>query len=171
VGSDEPDGDAEFRAFVIARRDTLWRVALLITADRGRAEDLVQTAFLRTFARWDRLRHEDPFSYARRIVVNANVDWWRRDRGREIITADPPDTIGPDLAAGVAQRDALLRALASLPQSERRVIVLRFLIDLSEANTAAELGLPLGTVKSVTHRAIGRLRASGLAADMNEVTP
>jgi RNA polymerase sigma factor (sigma-70 family) len=64
-----------------------------------------------------------------------------------------------------------MRALASLPISERRVIVLRFLADLSEADTATELGLPLGTVKSVTHRAIRKLRDNTQAADFKETTP
>jgi RNA polymerase sigma-70 factor (sigma-E family) len=171
VGNTDAEAEAQFRVFVLAHRDTLLRVALLITTDRGRAEDLVQTALMRTYARWDRLHDEDPFAYARRIVVNGNVDRWRRDRGRELLTDEVPDAVGPDLASGVGQRDALLRALSSLPIQERRVIVLRFLVDLSEADTATELGMPIGTVKSVTHRAIRRLRASAHTADFNEVTP
>jgi RNA polymerase sigma factor (sigma-70 family) len=71
------------------------------------------------------------------------------------------DGDGGDLASRVAERDAVLRALADLTVQERRVVVLRFLDDYSEADTATTLGMPLGTVKSVTHRAIGKLRASG----------
>jgi RNA polymerase sigma-70 factor (sigma-E family) len=171
VEGNDRDATAEFRAFVLARGDTLLKVALLVTTDRGRAEDLVQTALMRTYARWDRLQDQDPFLYARRIVVNANVDWWRRDRGREVTTDRPPEAVGPDLASGVTQRDVLLRALRSLPVPERRVIVLRFLCDLSEADTASELGIPVGTVKSATNRAIRRLRTNPEAIDLNEVSP
>jgi RNA polymerase sigma-70 factor (sigma-E family) len=171
VGGNELGAETQFRAFVIAHQDTLLRVALLLTTDRGHAEDLVQTALMRTYARWDRLHNEDPFGYARRIIVNANVDRWRKDRGREYLTDTPPDAPGMDIANRIAERDLLLRALKELPIQERRVIILRFLADLSEADTATELGIPLGTVKSATHRAIRRLRATTLFKDTNEVTP
>ena len=135
-----------------------WGLAL--TADRGLAEDLVQTALMRTYARWGRLAGQDPAGYAARVVVNANVDRWRRFRGREQLTAVAPEVAGIDVEAGVAARDAVLRALATLSVRERRVVVLRFLLDLSEQQTAAELGWPVGTVKSVTHRAVAKLRGS-----------
>jgi RNA polymerase sigma-70 factor (sigma-E family) len=165
------DADAQFRAFVVAHGDTLLRVALLITADRGRAEDLVQTALMRTYSRWERLSGQDPFGYARRIIVNSNVDRWRRDRGREYLTGEVPELLSSDATLDIVQRDALMRALASLPLTERRIVVLRFLVDLSEADTAAELGMPLGTVKSVTHRAMRKLRGNAHAADLREATP
>jgi RNA polymerase sigma-70 factor (sigma-E family) len=171
MGATESEAEAQFRAFVAAHGETLLRLALLIATDRGRAEDLVQTALMRTFARWDRLSGQDPFGYARRIIVNSNVDRWRRDKGREYLTDEVPEPIVSDAAAHIVQRDALMRALASLPISERRVIVLRFLADLSEADTATELGLPLGTVKSVTHRAIRKLRENTQVADLKETTP
>ena len=156
----EGGSDADFRAFALGERTRLFRLALALTADRGLAEDLVQTALMRTYARWDRLAGQDPAGYAARVVVNANVDRWRRLRGREQLTPAAPDAAGSDLAGAVVQRDAVLRALATLGVRERRVVVLRFLLDLSEQQTAAELGWPVGTVKSVTHRAVGKLRAS-----------
>jgi RNA polymerase sigma-70 factor (sigma-E family) len=161
------DLDEEFRQFAVAQRKALYRVALVLAADPGVAEDLVQTALMRTHARWPRLRGQDPVRYARRVIANANIDRWRRDRGRERLTAAVPEQAAAarqgagDLAAGVAERDAVLRALAGLTAQERRVVVLRFLDDVSEADTAKALGIPLGTVKSVTHRAIGKLRDSG----------
>jgi RNA polymerase sigma-70 factor (ECF subfamily) len=152
--------DADFRAFALGERARLFRLGLALTADWGLAEDLVQTALMRTYARWGRLAGQDPAGYAARVVVNANVDRWRRFRGRERLTAATPEAVGIDVAPEVVERDALLRALATLSVRERRVVVLRFPLDLSEQQAAAELGWPVGTVKSVTHRAVGKLRGS-----------
>src|SRR5664279_3838239 len=152
------DLDEEFRLFAGSQRPALYRAALVLTGDPGVAEDLVQTALMRTHSRWSRLREQDPGGYARRVIRNANIDRWRRDRGRERLTDAVPEGASADLAAGVAERDAVLRALAGLTAQERRVVVLRFLDDYSEADTAKVLGMPLGTVKSITHRAIARLR-------------
>jgi RNA polymerase sigma-70 factor (sigma-E family) len=163
--------DEEFRLFASGQRAGLFRMALVLTADRGVAEDLVQTALMRTHSRWERLREQDPGGYARRVIVNANVDRWRRDRGRERLTADLPESGSTDPAAGVADRDAVVRALAELSVQERRVMVLRFLDDRSESETARLLGIPLGTVKSVTHRALAKLRANTHLNGATEVNP
>lgn len=160
--------DEEFRAFVASTQRSLLRVALGLTLDAGLAEDLVQTAYLRTYARWDRLRDQDPAAYARRIVVNEHTDRWRRHKGRERLTDEVPETRSYDDTAGLSERDAVLRALADLSPQERRVVVLRYLADLSEIETAEHLGIPRGTVKSVTHRAVAKLRASAHLTD--EVT-
>jgi len=143
----------------------------VLTADPGLAEDLVQTALMRTHTRWPRLRGQDPFRYARRVITNANIDRWRRDRGRERLTAAVPERAAADVAAGVAERDAVLRALAGLTAQERRVVILRFLDDFSEADTAKALGMPLGTVKSVTHRAMAKLRENHHLDPTQEVNP
>jgi RNA polymerase sigma-70 factor (sigma-E family) len=165
------DDDRDFRAFVHDQEPMLLKVASLLTPDPGLAADLVQTALTRTYSRWARLRDQNPAAYARRIVVNANVDRWRRDRGRERLTDHVPERSTGDVADAVADRDALARAMADLTLAERRVVALRFLVDLSEADTAAELGLPLGTVKSTTHRAVTKLRTSQHLHALNEGTP
>jgi len=165
------DLDEEFRLFAGAQRLALYRAALVLTADPGLAEDLVQTALMRTHARWPRLRQQDPGGYARTVIRNANIDRWRRDRGRERLTADVPECMAGDVAAGVAERDAVLRALQGLTAQERRVVVLRFLEDYSEADTAKTLSIPIGTVKSVTHRAIAKLRANSNLDWTPEVNP
>jgi RNA polymerase sigma factor (sigma-70 family) len=67
---------------------------------------------------------------------------------------------GPDPAEALADRDRLDSALAVLPTRQRAVLVLRFYCDLSEADIAATLGIPAGTVKSTTARALDRLRAT-----------
>ena len=170
----DADGDAsadgEFRVFVLRHQDGLLRLAYLVSADPGVAEDLVQTALMRTYARWDRFRGEEPLAYAQRIVVNANIDRWRRTRGREQLTADVPDRPVDQATSRVDDRDALARSLVVLSALERRVIALRFLLDLSEADTARQLGVPAGTVKSTTHRAIRKLRDCGQLTDVNEVS-
>jgi RNA polymerase sigma-70 factor (sigma-E family) len=165
------DLDEEFRLFAGAQRPALYRAALVLTADPGVAEDLVQTALMRTHARWPRLREQDPGGYARRVMTNANIDRWRPERGRERLTAEVPESHSADLAAEVAERDAVLRALAGLTAQERRVVVLRFLDDFSEADTAKALGMPRGTVKSVTHRAMAKLRENRHLDRMWEVNP
>jgi RNA polymerase sigma-70 factor (sigma-E family) len=170
VGSPSRDDDRDFRAFVHDQEPMLLRVASLLTPDPGIAAALVQTALTRTYSRWPRLRDQNPAAYARRIVVNANVDRWRRDRGRERLTDHVPEPASGDVAEGVADRDALHRAMADLTLAERRVVALRFLVDLSEADTAAELGLPLGTVKSTTHRAVLKLRTSPHLHELTEGT-
>jgi RNA polymerase sigma-70 factor (sigma-E family) len=165
------DYDEEFRLFAAGQRKHLHRLALVLTADPGVAEDLVQTALMRTHSHWARLREQDPGGYARRIITNANIDRWRRGRGREQLTSEPPERASADPAAGVVERDAVLRALGALSEQERRVVVSRFLDDLSEAETAKALGIPLGTVKSVTHRAVAKLRASSHLNGATEVNP
>lgn len=167
----EGGSDADFRAFALGERAWLFRLGLALTADPGLAEDLVQTALMRTYARWGRLAGQDPAGYAARVVVNANVDRWRRVRGREQLTATALEASDGDVAAAVAARDAVLRALATLSVRERRVVVARFLLDWSEQQTAVELGWPVGTVKSVTHRAVGKLRGSAHLLPAGEEAP
>ena len=168
--SGSTDSREEFRAFATSQRPGLYRAALVLTADPGLAEDLVQTALTQTYARWSRLRQQDAGGYARRVLVNANIDRWRRLRDRERLTDAVPERSVGDVTEDIAQRDAVLHALTALTVQERRVVVLRFLEDRSESDTARELGIPLGTVKSVTHRAIAKLRASSHLNETGEVT-
>jgi len=160
-----------FRAFVAGNQSPLLRLAVLLTGDQGAAEDLVQTAFVRLYPIWPRIKGEDPIAYTRRIVVNANHDRWRRHRGREKLTAEPPEREGSDPTSVVVDRDAVLRALGHLSTNERRVVVLRFVADMSEAQTAVTLELPLGTVKSTCHRALAKLRNDPSLRDLLQELP
>ncbi len=164
--------DGSFERFVQEHHPSLFRTALLMTGDSDTAQDLVQTALARVYARWSRIRDEEPAAYARRIVVNAHRDGWRRNRGREHLVPETPEPVAaPDATGRIVERDSVVRALRALTARERRVVVLRFVYDLSEAGTAAELGMRVGTVKSTTHRAIGKLRASAdLTAAFSEET-
>lgn len=157
------DRNAEFTAFMRTARDPLHRMAYLLCGDAHRAEELTQQAFERTYRSWHKARDGDPLVYARRVLANLRIDNWRRTR-REVLTG--PDDL-PHAAdrgerpasATVEQRDAVVRALLLLPVKQRRVVVLRHLLDLSEAEVARELGVPVGTVKSSASRALAHLRA------------
>lgn len=152
--------DPDFERFVVDRSTALLRTAVLLIGDRGHAEDLLQTALLRTALRWRQAR-DHPEAYVRRVLINLARDHWRRSRRR--VAEDSLDAFravpsnGRDIADGVAARDALRCALAALPQRQREVVVLRFVEDLSVAETAAALRTSEGTVKSHTSRAMARV--------------
>lgn len=168
VGERSRPGDAEFTAFVSAHQADLLRTAWLLCGDAHRAEELTQQALVRTYGAWSRAGAGDPLAYARRVLVNLRIDTWRRRR-REVLLApaDLPDDASPtgtaaprDDAARYADRDQLVRALATLSVRQRRVVVLRHLVGMSEADVAADLGVSVGTVKSTSSRALAQLRAS-----------
>lgn len=150
-----------FEEFVEARSTALLRTAFLLTGDRGHAEDLLQTALLRTLRRWAKARTA-PEAYVRRVLVNLSKDRLR-DRGRR-----PPEVPMPaeeaspaSVEAGfdqVTDRRVVSEALAALPIRQRQVVVLRFVQDMSIEQTASLLDCSIGTIKSHTSRALARLR-------------
>ncbi|MDX6209993.1 MAG: hypothetical protein QOE24_2384 [Frankiales bacterium] len=151
--------EAEFAAFVAGSGRRLLRTAVLLTGDHGHAEDLVQTALERTARRWTRLDGA-PEAYARVVLARLATDRWRRLRSRVgEVSGAPPERTHGDFVGQVVVRQALIGAMLQLTPSQRAVLVLRFFDDLSEAQTAAALGVSAGTVKSTTSRATARLRA------------
>jgi RNA polymerase sigma-70 factor (sigma-E family) len=154
--------DAAFRAFVEENGATLLHAARLLTADHHRGEDLVQTALTRLYLKWDRV--DAPLAYARRALVTAAIDSSRRRWWGERPVEALPDRSGEDGSVVADDRDQLRRLLAELSPRERAVIVLRYYADLSEQDTAATLGMPLGTVKSMCSRALARLRVEAAAS-------
>ena len=150
--------DESFSDFVAARSRHLLHAAHLLTGDRHRAEDLLQTALTRAYLRWDRIDSDDPEGYVRRTMVNAHTDWWRRKPWRERSTDAVPEVVGADEHASYDARDAVLGALATLSGRQRAVVVLRYYEGLSEAEIAAALGCSTGTVKSAASRAMAKLR-------------
>lgn len=153
------DRDAEFAAFVRAASPELGRVAWYLCGDPVRAQDLLQHALLRTYLAWGRLGEADRVAYTRRVLANTRIDIWRKER-RESLTAPHamPEHAADDGAAARAEQDRLGRALRALPAQQRRIVALRHLVGLSEAETAAELDVSLGTVKSTASRGLARLR-------------
>ena len=153
--------DPSFDAYVRERAAGLLRLAYLLTGDRGHAEDLLQTALLRTASHWRQARTA-PDAYVRRVLVNLSRDRMRA-RSRRPTEAPLPvdDAALPAVDAGldrVGQHGAVTSALASLPYRQRQVIVLRYYADLSVEETAAVMGCSTGAVKSHTSRAVARLR-------------
>jgi RNA polymerase sigma-70 factor (sigma-E family) len=163
--------DAEFAEFVASAQRRLLHAGWLLTHDEHRAEELAQDALVRTYAAWHRVRKDDAFSYARRALLNASVDGWRRHR-REQLTNEVPERLMPtSFEDGVADRGHLVDALQRLSVRERRVVVSRYYLDLSEEAVAAELGISVGTVKSTTSRALAKLRVHHTAPLTPSATP
>ncbi|MCW2776204.1 MAG: hypothetical protein JWN91_4530 [Nocardioides sp.] len=147
-----------FDEFVRASSGRLIRTAYLLCGDRGHAEDLVQTALLRTARRWGSARRQ-PEAYARRVVVNLAKDRWRQ-LGRRPSEAPIEGDFSIPVSDGLLDRDELLRATRRLAPGQRAVLVLRYFDDLTVEETAAALGCSTGTVKSQTSRALENLRAA-----------
>jgi RNA polymerase sigma-70 factor (sigma-E family) len=160
----EDSARREFATFAEARSSALIRVAYLLTGDQHAAEDLLQTALAKAAARWGAI-HTAPEAYVRQVIYREQVNWWRRRaRHRETTMADLPDRAAatPDISAET--RLSLQQALRALPAGKRKVLVLRYFEDLTEAQVASILGCSIGTVRSQTHKAITQLRAAMAAA-------
>lgn len=149
----------DFAEWVGVRRGALLRTAYLLTGDAHAAEDLVQEALERVALKWRRIvAGGAPEPYVRRVLYRQSVSIWRRHRGRERAVADLPDATVADHSGAADLRVTLEVALRRLTPKQRAVLVLRFYEDLSEAQTAQALGVGVGTVKSQTRHALGRLR-------------
>ena len=155
------ESDEEFREFMRGRWPAMVRLAYGLTGDLGHAEDVAQGAFARAYASWERvMRTGDPDAYVRRIVINENNSRFRKRRVAEHLVDAVPEPPGRSPADPVSDSAALLKALRRLGPRQRAVIVLRFWMDMSEAETAAALGCSVGTVKSQASRALAALRGS-----------
>lgn len=153
--------ESEFQGFVLGRRKALMRTAYLLTGDTGRAEDLVQTALAKAYVAWRRVRDvDDPDAYVARILINAHASEQRRKRVREWLPGTVPEAAVGDRAEAVADRSALMSALAALAPRQRAVVVLRFWEDRSENDVAHLLGCSVGTVRSQAFRGLAKLRAN-----------
>lgn len=150
---------AEFEQYVAARQLHLRRIAYALCGDWHRAEDLLQTALAKLYVAWPRVHRDGrEDAYVRRILVRANIDEhrrpWHRHEGGQL----PVDHAAPASSVGVEERGALLDALARLPEMQRKSVLLRHWLGLSVAETADELGVAEGTVKSHTSRGIAALQ-------------
>jgi len=134
----------------------------LWTGDRGVAEELAQETLVRVCQHWERVRDlERPGAWAHRVALNlARSEGRRRRVARRIQPrlAARVSLAAPDMADVLAVR----AAIAELPERERDAVVLRHFLDLSVDETAAAMGCPANTVKTLTRRALRRLAGSGL---------
>jgi RNA polymerase sigma factor (sigma-70 family) len=141
---------ARLEELYASQRDRLVRLAYVLTGSQAVAEDLVHDTFLRVYPHLGEL--DEPGPYLRRSVVNACYSWHRRQHRERQVRIEPPVAALPD--HDVEMWDALAR----LSAARRTVLVLRYYLDLPEAEVAAILGWRIGTVKSATHRALRDLR-------------
>src|SRR3954469_3985865 len=149
----EPDG---FRGYVRDRQPRLLRAAFLLTGEEHLAQDLVQSALIRVWPRWERIsRMENVDAYVYRVLVTVHAGWRRRRWNAEVPRHDVPSRgSAADSQDEHVDRLVLVAALGRLPAKQRAVVVLRFYLDLSERQTAEALGCTVGTVKSHTSRAL-----------------
>lgn len=150
--------EEEYVAFVAARQRHLRHIAYAICGDWHRSEDLLQTALTKLYLAWPRLHRDGrEEAYVRTILVRANIDEHRRPWRRERPTTAPPDSASAAPPA-YEETSALLDALRLLPDMQRRTVLLRHWLGLSVAETAHELRISQGTVKSHSHRGLEALR-------------
>ena len=155
----------DFEEFVAGALPRLLRFAHLLTGSTTEAEDLVQTALGRSWRAWRSGRIEDPQAFVRKVMVNSHATW-RRHRGRETAVARLPEhAITENETRRIENRDAMCRALLTLPPRQRAVIVLRYYEELSEQEIADLMGISPGTVKSQAARALRHLAAILNAAE------
>jgi RNA polymerase sigma factor (sigma-70 family) len=127
---------------------------------------VAQAAFARAYASWGRVtRAGDPDAFLWRMIVTENRRWSHRRRLTEKPPGTLPDQEVADSAAAPGQRSALLAALARLGPRQRAVIVLRYWMDLSEAETAHVMHCKIGTVHALAARALAIVRPGSAVTD------
>ena len=160
-------GDAAaFEELVVAYQGVAFRTAYLIARNEADAEEAAQDGFVKAYRALGRFRSGAPFRPWLLAIVANEARNRRRSAGRRAALAlragedIRPDDAAPSPEAALLAgegRGRLLAAVESLPEGQRDVVVCRYFLDLSEEETAAALGLRVGTVKSRTHRALARL--------------
>lgn len=162
---------AAFDSYVAERGGELWRSAWLLTGDAQHAEDLVQTALLKTYDRFHTFENNRHFeAYVRTTLYRTFVSWWRRRSWRSEVPAEVDVDVVETGAGLEPERADLRRALIELPRTQRAVLVLRFFEDKSVAEVAELLKLPEGSVKSHTRRGLATLRVSSHLTDQEALT-
>jgi RNA polymerase sigma-70 factor (ECF subfamily) len=156
-----------FESLVDGHREVAFRLAVVITGSAAEAEDAAQDALVKAWRALPRFRVDEPFRpWLLRIVANEarnrRRSLGRRTRLHERAAVGSSGDAAPspeELTVAADEHDRLLRELRSLPDEARLILTCRYLLELSEAETAAALGVRPGTVKSRTARALDRLRA------------
>ena len=140
--------EERFDGFVREASPSLLRAAWLLVGDWPAAEDLVQAAFEKTWPRWERLLDDKQrLAYLHRVLTNTFLRGQRRKWIGEIATGDLPHRTSVDETDSLLLRTSVLAAMRRLPPRQRAVIALRYLADVTEAQTAAAMRCSTGTVK------------------------
>jgi RNA polymerase sigma-70 factor (sigma-E family) len=153
------DWDEDFSEYMRARWSSLVRAAVLMGSRPHDAEDLVQRTLERCYASWPRIqRAGNRDAYVYRSLINALAEsrrrlWW----GERPTATLPEQSADVDQAGSVDIADAVDRALRSLSDVNRKVVVLRYFASLTERETAETLDIAAGTVKSRLSRALSQL--------------
>ena len=153
--------DAEFTEFAMARAPALYRSAWLLCRDHHRAEDLVQETLAKVYARWHRPFSrpiDNPAAYAQTALMRTHISQARRGSSKERAYAEPPEQSVNDTSQASTSRLALLDALGELSATDRAVVTLRYLEDLSVEATAERLRMSAGSVRNRSMRALKKLR-------------
>lgn len=155
-GRQIPDRDEAVATLFYACYPQLVRTGYSLAGDWAVAEELAQEAFMRLWRRWRWIRdHEAAPAYLYRTVVNlGNSAIRRRVLERRVASFRAEQTVGPDPVADMDLR----HAIAALTPRKRACVVLRYLVGMTEVQTAQILGVSPGTVKSQTHKALRQLR-------------
>lgn len=163
-------GDIDAYEELVRRyEDVAFRTAYVITGNSSDAQEVAQDAFVKAHAALGRFRTDAPLRpWLLRIVANEARNRRRAAGRRQGLSLRLARDRGPDGAAPSPEeaflaherRGALLSAIDRLGEEDRLVITCRYLLELAEAETAATLNWPVGTVKSRLWRALGRLRAA-----------
>jgi RNA polymerase sigma-70 factor (sigma-E family) len=155
-------GEDNFTQFDLSRQRPLLRLAMVLTGEAVRAEEIVAEVLVRVYERWDRISRLDRANaYVRRMIVNEFLSRKRKD-GRTVPLADLTAYAEPaaDHAAEYAEHDALIGQLATLPPKQRAAVVLRYYEGLADPEIAETLGCGVGAVRSNISRALATLRVS-----------
>ncbi|MTD12605.1 SigE family RNA polymerase sigma factor [Nakamurella sp. YIM 132087] len=162
-----------FEQYARARLPVLVGIARGICRDRDLAQDVLQEVLLRAHRRWPSIGPMDGRdAYVRRMLVNELISW-RRRWGRSVPSpAELLDEVTPDSSERFALREELLAEVRRLPVKQRAVIVLRYFLDLSDDEIAADLGCSRGTVRVHASRALRtlRIRRTGDSAGISDPT-
>jgi RNA polymerase sigma-70 factor (sigma-E family) len=149
-----------FVTFVDQHQSSLLKFAMVLTGDFRRSEDMVADALGQAFERWDRIGlMESPLAYVRRMITNQFLSTQRRHvvwlRRRSQVAGQ--DHL-PDPTGDIDRREAMIAQLAQLPPRQRSVVVMRYYLDLTDAEIAEHLGCRPATVRSHAARALIALR-------------
>ena len=159
--------DEDFSTYVAARWASLVRVGVYLGCSTAEAEDLVQTTLLRCYRSWSRVRRADRVdAYVHRSLVTTLAKSRKRRWRGEIPTGELPEGPDRDRLADTDARADLQRALSRLSPDHRAVLVLRFVGDLTEQQTADALDVPIGTVKSRVARALAAIDQRDLTEEV-----